>query len=182
MATEWYNWNTARAVAGDTGWFGNRLSLIYVSAVAMSDSDDDDDDDDDDDEDDDDDDDDDDYDDDDEDHDAARVIAGLSKYDHITPVLRELHWLPVEHSIIFKIHLLPFRCLHNLAPSHLQELLELYRPSRTLCSSIDVFRLKHVPFNLKSYGVRSFTVHAPQLWNSLPIHHCVQLRRCPFLN
>ena len=43
-------------------------------------------------------------------------------------------------------------------------------PARTLRSSIDVFRLKHVPFNLKSYALRSFTVREPQLRNSLPIH------------
>ena len=40
---------------------------------------------------------------------AARVIAGLNKYDHITPVLRELHWLPVENRIIFEINLLTFK-------------------------------------------------------------------------
>ena len=79
---------------------------------------------------------------------AACMIAGLSRYDHITPVLLELHWLPVEHRIIFKINLCTFKCLHNLAPPYLQELLELYKPARTSYSSIDVFRLMRVPFNL----------------------------------
>ena len=35
---------------------------------------------------------------------AARVIVGAQKYDHITPVLKNLHWLPVELRIVFKIN------------------------------------------------------------------------------
>lgn len=55
---------------------------------------------------------------------AARVIAGLREFDHISPTLRELHWLPMEYRIIFKINLLTFKSLpQNLAPN-LQELLE----------------------------------------------------------
>ena len=37
---------------------------------------------------------------------AARVVTCTRKYDHITPVLKRLHWLPVSHRIIFKILLL----------------------------------------------------------------------------
>ena len=34
---------------------------------------------------------------------TARVIARYRKFDHITPLLIELHWLPVEQRIIFQI-------------------------------------------------------------------------------
>ena len=34
---------------------------------------------------------------------AARIISKRRKFDHISPVLRELHWLPVEHRISYKI-------------------------------------------------------------------------------
>ena len=61
-------------------------------------------------------------------------------------------------------------CLNNLAPSYLKELLTLYRPNRTLRSSSDKLRLVTVPYNLKTYGYRSYSVHAPILWNSLPLH------------
>ena len=50
---------------------------------------------------------------------AARFITGTRKYDHITPVLRNLHWLPVRQRIIFKIATLMYRCLNRLAPSYL---------------------------------------------------------------
>ena len=93
-----------------------------------------------------------------------------NEYDSITPILKELHWLPVAQRIILKINLITFKCLNNLAPSHLKELLTLYRPNRTLRSSSDKLRLVTVPYNLKTYGYRSYSVHAPILWNSLPLH------------
>ena len=48
---------------------------------------------------------------------AARVIACLSKFDHNSDTLKELHLLPVEQGIIFKINLLCFKVLNNLAPA-----------------------------------------------------------------
>ena len=50
---------------------------------------------------------------------AARVIACLSKFDHNSDTLKELHLLPVEQRIIFKINLLCFKILNNLAPGYL---------------------------------------------------------------
>ena len=49
---------------------------------------------------------------------AARLITGTKKYSPITPVLQKLHWLPVKSRISFKILLLTFQCLHNMAPSY----------------------------------------------------------------
>ena len=63
---------------------------------------------------------------------TARLIMGGCKYDHITPLLRELHWLPVEHRITFKLLLITFKALNNLAPCYIGSLLHLYTPNRTL--------------------------------------------------
>ena len=40
---------------------------------------------------------------------AARLVPGARLYDHITPVLRQLHWLPVRNRVDFKIATLVFR-------------------------------------------------------------------------
>ena len=48
---------------------------------------------------------------------AARVLARVRKYDHITPILRQYHWLPVQKRIEYKILTLVFKALHNMAPS-----------------------------------------------------------------
>ena len=66
---------------------------------------------------------------------AARLLTGSRKHEHITRVLRDLHWLPVHERIRFKILLMTFKCLNQLAPSYLSDLLIHYRPSRTLRSS-----------------------------------------------
>ena len=39
----------------------------------------------------------------------AGLILGGCKYDRITPLLRELHWLPIEHCIVFKLHLITLK-------------------------------------------------------------------------
>ena len=50
---------------------------------------------------------------------AARLITGIRKYDHITPLLKQLHWLPVKRRIEYKIVLLVFKCLQGTAPEYL---------------------------------------------------------------
>ena len=98
------------------------------------------------------------------------MITGAKKNDHISPILQELHWLPMEQRIIFKINLITFKCLNNQAPSYLKEPLTLYRPNRALRSSSDKLKLMTVPYNLKSYGYRSHSVHASIPWNSVPFN------------
>ena len=55
--------------------------------------------------------------------------------DHITPVLRDLHWLTVKFRIVYKILLLTYKCLHGLAPEYLTDLIQEYEPVRNLRSS-----------------------------------------------
>ena len=98
---------------------------------------------------------------------AARVIACLHKLDHVTNTLKELHWLPVEQRIIFKLTLVCFKVLNNLAPSCLTELLRVYEPARRLRSSSDKWRFAIEPYNLKTYGLRAFSAIATRLWNDL---------------
>ena len=60
---------------------------------------------------------------------AARLIMDIGKYSHITPALYELHWLPVQARIHFKILLLAFKAIHGLAPEYINNLLLLKRES-----------------------------------------------------
>ena len=92
---------------------------------------------------------------------------GKRKYDHITPVLKELHWIPVKERIVFKILLITFKALNGLAPVYITKLLNRYVPARQLRSS-DMLLLKVPSSHLKTYGDRAFSVCAPKLWNQLP--------------
>lgn len=98
---------------------------------------------------------------------AARLILKGSKYDHVTPFLKELHWLPITYRIKYKILLITYKCLNGQGPAYLCDLLSSLVPLRRLRSSSA--SLLYVPrTRLKTYGDRSFYYAAPSLWNSLP--------------
>ena len=54
---------------------------------------------------------------------VAHIITRTKKYDHIKPVLKQLHWLPVNQRIDYKILLLTYKALNGQAPSYITELL-----------------------------------------------------------
>ena len=101
---------------------------------------------------------------------AARLVTCSRKYDHVTLLLKDLHWLPIAERIKFKILLLTFKCPHNLTPSqaYIQDLLVRHRHIRSLRSS-SFQRLSRPNYNLMTYGARGFAVSASELWNHLPI-------------
>jgi hypothetical protein len=107
---------------------------------------------------------------------AARIITGAKKFDHISPILRELHWLPVYQRINFKILLITFKVIHGMAPKYLEELITVKKPARSTRSSHGILLVPQRK-RLKTYGERSLTYSAPHLWNHLPheIRECKNL-------
>jgi len=103
---------------------------------------------------------------------AARLVCSARKSDHITPQVRDLHWLRVPQRIEFKLAVLVFRCLHGIAPLHLAR--ELYscvadmdcRRRLRFASTLEL----HVPPTCRvTVGDRAFAVSAtPRVWNALP--------------
>ena len=98
---------------------------------------------------------------------AARIVCQKKKRDHVTPLFKTLHWLPIDFRIQFKINLVTFKILHGLAPAYLSSLLIPYAPSRTLRSSSQE-QLIEKRARCKRTGDRAFSVCAPRLWNALP--------------
>ena len=98
---------------------------------------------------------------------TARIVTCTPKTDHIKPILKTLHWLTIHRRIEFKILLFVYQCLNNIAPPYLKNLLDLYTPPRQL-RSCQMDLLKVPRSRLVNYGDRSFSVAAPQLWNSIP--------------
>ena len=99
---------------------------------------------------------------------SAKLIVGAKKRDHVTAILKELHWLPVDQRVVFKVLLLTYKALHDEVPVYLKELLHWHVPSRSLRSSSA--NLLVVPSSkLITYGDRFFHVAAPTLWNKLPL-------------
>lgn len=100
---------------------------------------------------------------------AARVIAVKRKCDHITPVLKSLHWLPVEKRCIFKVLLLTYKCLNGKGPKYLADLLTPKESQSYSLRSNSKGLLDIPPTKQKTYGDRAFSKAAPTLWNALPV-------------
>jgi hypothetical protein len=100
---------------------------------------------------------------------AARLILNLKPSDHITMAFIELHWLPVKHRIIYKVCLLVYKALHNLAPNYLKDLLQPVAdlPSRSMLRSASTTDLV-IPFTKLLFGQRAFAVAGARHWNTLP--------------
>lgn len=103
---------------------------------------------------------------------AARLVFSASRYDHITPLLRQLHWLKAPERVEFKLAVLVYKCRQRTAPSYLfEELcqpadLEARRRLRSASSSSLVVRRTR----LSTVGDRAFPVAAARIWNGLPPH------------
>jgi hypothetical protein len=98
----------------------------------------------------------------------ARVVKVRSKYDHITPLLSELHWLPIDARIRHKIAVLTFKAISTKKPAYLAELVSVHKSTRELRSSSRRPNQLQVP-NVKTvFGSRAFCHAAPAVWNSLP--------------
>ena len=83
---------------------------------------------------------------------CARLICGCSKFSRITPLLRDLHWLPVRQRIVFEILLIVYKALIGQAPNYIEELvkLKLHQHTHNLRSSQDTL------------GDRAFACASPQ--------------------
>jgi hypothetical protein len=96
----------------------------------------------------------------------ARVVTGSRRSGHITPVLAALHWLPIQHRVLFKVAVITYNVLTTHQPGYLSELLQFKSSSRQLRSSCRN-ELQVATTKLK-FADRAFQFAAPTIWNSLP--------------
>ena len=110
---------------------------------------------------------------------AARLVCTVSRYDHITPSLISLHWLPVTHRIEFKIAMLVHKCISGVAPQYLLVLIKIKVSSRyQLRSYRGILLMDNSYRTKKTLGDRAFENVAPKVWNKLHL----EIRKCQSLN
>jgi len=100
---------------------------------------------------------------------AARLKHRSSQYEHVTPILRDLHWLWSPGHIDFKLAVLVYRCLHGLALWYLSNYIQHVADSnhrRLRSSSYSQLVIRRT--RLSTVGDRAFSVAGIRLWNSLP--------------
>ena len=90
---------------------------------------------------------------------CARIIYGKKKFDHVSGLFKDLHWLPVKRRILFKALTFVFKIFLGIAPVYLTNCLTITNVEE---------RILFIPKTSTSYGDRAFSNYAPRLWNALP--------------
>ncbi|GFR73635.1 reverse transcriptase [Elysia marginata] len=102
---------------------------------------------------------------------AARLVTKTRKRDHITPVLKSLHWLPIHLRVDYKIATFVHQCLYDPSfPVYMKELVTPYTPNRALRSSAKML-IQNPRFKLKIFGQRALPSQAAVIWNDLPLEY-----------
>jgi len=101
---------------------------------------------------------------------AARLVTGTRHCDHITSVLRLLHWLPVRQRVDFKVATLVHRSLSGNSASYLADDYRLVADARERRPCSTESRTCVVTRTHSTFGDRAFAAASPGLWNSLPPH------------
>ena len=92
----------------------------------------------------------------------CHIIFRPDKMSHVTPFLKKLHWLPIQHRILFKYNLLVFKAIDLSQPPYLSALIRSSSLTRGNRLSVTSTHPK------KHRGRRGFAVAAPAEWNKLP--------------
>ena len=90
----------------------------------------------------------------------AFEMLHTARYSHITPVIIDLHWLPVEFRII------TFKALHDLAPPYLSDMKYYKAHLRYLRCNDSNMLVRPAIRSARRTGGRAFSVAAPALWNT----------------
>ena len=98
------------------------------------------------------------------------LVYSAPKFCLVTPILRNLHWLPVGQRVDLRMILIAFKILNNMAPTYLSSLSCVATPSRySLRSSCDGILVRFPPMkSSKTLMDRAFMFAAQKLWSRLP--------------
>ncbi len=97
---------------------------------------------------------------------AVRLVYNQPKRAHVTPLLIQLHWLPLAARIKFKSLTLAYKVISGSAPTYLNALIQAYATTRPLRSSGQQ-RLTLPPTH--SGQSKLFSSVVPRWWNALPV-------------
>lgn len=100
---------------------------------------------------------------------AARLVSNLRQYDHLTPAMKDLHWLPVNLRIKYKLCVMMHLIHTHQCPEYMKEMVSLtasstMRPGLRSASGLSYRK----PKIRTKFGERAFSYSGPDAWNSLP--------------
>ena len=100
---------------------------------------------------------------------AVQLIEKLKKYDHVSSSRQQLHWLPIQARIHFKLLMTTWKAIKKQAPQYIQQLIKVrQQQNHNLRSNNKVMLESPSPLNKNKHEERAFSFAAPILWNPLP--------------
>ena len=100
---------------------------------------------------------------------AGKIVLNKGKYDSSAKCLEELHWIPIEQRIIFKIATLVHKWIHGKAPRYLDKITIKKiqrRPGMKSATKSHLLELAHTV--KKTLAATSFSVIGPEIWDNIP--------------
>ena len=97
---------------------------------------------------------------------ACRIVSGSKKYDHVTPIPKQLNWLPVKQHMYYRDSIMAFKCMNGLVPGYLSD--QLIKRSSISTRKTRNSQLLNIPLFKTATGQRSFYYRMVSLWNALP--------------
>ena len=96
---------------------------------------------------------------------ASKIVTNSKKYDHVTPLLRQLNWLPVKQMLYLKDAVMTYKCVYGLAPLYLS--VKLTKRSNIHSRNTRKRDSLNIPLFRTTAGQRTFQYRAASIWNNL---------------
>ena len=96
---------------------------------------------------------------------ACRIVNGARKYDHVTPILKQLHWLPIRQQLYYRDAIMAFKCMTGGVPQYLSA--KFIKRSEVTSRTTRNSQMLDIPLFKTSSGQRTFYYRTVTLWNSL---------------
>ena len=96
---------------------------------------------------------------------ACGIITGSQKYDHVTLLLQQLHWLSINKMFQFRDSVMAYKCANNLAPDYL---CIKFKKAQLFMIAQLVITISFISLYMTCNGQSTFAYGAVSLWNSPP--------------
>ena len=106
---------------------------------------------------------------------ASKIVMNSWKFHYVTPLLRQLNWLPVSQVLYYRDCVLNYKCFNSLAPQYLVN--KFTKSSSILARHTRNRDLLHIPLYRTATGQRTFTYRGTSIWNNIDdIKQCGSLQ------
>ena len=112
------------------------------------------------------------------------LVTNTRKFDHITPFLQELRWLPVRYYLMYTVGVLTFKCVKGIAPSYLTDrfvtrsTVHDRNTRNTRCGGRGWIKHQHLPFSVPVCSSLAHFLRQVQWWSVAMVtrYHAISIR------